>query len=318
MSSSGLNGPHPHPLPEGEGGHRPLPPGDVDRGGEPTCSPRAATLGRPYGGGEGEGTPLLTVIIPCYDERETILTVFERVRALDIDKEIVVVDNCSTDGTRELVAGLQGQERVRVVLQPRNMGKGTSVRTGIAAATGEFVVCQDADLEYDPSDILRLLEHARTGADAVFGTRLSDATTREGGSRLFSRGRRLVTSWFNLLFGTRLTDVSTCYKLLRRSVIQGIALRSRGFDLDFEIPAKLALRGVRIHEVPISYSPRGFAEGKKINWRDGVRAFWTILKHRVALLPARGAAPTSPPVPRSARDHPLSASGEGDRPKAGG
>jgi len=282
MSSSRLNGPHPGLLPEAEGG------------------------------------PALTVIIPCYNERETILTVFERVRSLDVDKEIVVVDNCSTDGTRDLVAGLEGAERVRVVLQPRNMGKGTSVRTGIAAATGEFVVCQDADLEYDPSDIPRLLQHARAGADAVFGTRLSDASMREGGSRLFSRGRRLVTSWFNLLFGTRLTDVSTCYKLVRRSVIQGIPLSARGFDLDFEIPAKLARHGVRIDEVPVSYSPRGFAEGKKISWRDGVRAFWTILRHRAALLPARGAPPTSPPVPPSAHDQPLSARGEGDRPNAGG
>lgn len=228
--------------------------------------------------------PRLTVIIPAYNERDTVLAVIERVRALPVSKEIIVVDNCSTDGTRELLASLPQQEGLIVVLQPANYGKGTSVRTGIARASGEFVVVQDADLEYNPDDLLRLLGKAEEGHDAVFGTRLAERTSGEGGSRAFALGRRFVTKWFNRVYGTRLTDVATCYKLMRRERIAGIRLVASGFDLDFEIPAKLVRSGIDIVEVPISYSPRGAAEGKKLTWRDGLRALRAILAHRFTKL----------------------------------
>ncbi|MBD3175458.1 MAG: glycosyltransferase [Armatimonadia bacterium] len=222
----------------------------------------------------------MTVIIPAYNEIGTIEAIIQRVRALEIDKEIIVVDNCSTDGTREILEKMPEEDGMAVVLQPENYGKGTSVRAGIERARGEFVVCQDADLEYDPQDIPRLLEVAKKGADAVFGTRLSDRARREGGNTLFSAGRRWVTTWFNLVFGARLTDVSTCYKMMRTEVIRDIPLVGGGFDLDFEIPAKLRKAGVEIVEVPVSYDPRDFEAGKKINWRDGLKAMWTILKFR--------------------------------------
>lgn len=228
----------------------------------------------------GSPPPDLTIVVPAYNERETIREILARVRELPISKEVIVVDNCSTDGTREILQGLPPTEGLTVVLQSSNYGKGTSVRTGFERARGEFVVCQDADLEYDPQDIPRLLEVARGGADAVFGTRLSDQRSREGGNRFFSAGRRWVTTWFNLVFGTRLTDVSTCYKMVRRVTIQGIPLKGSGFELDFEIPAKLRRAGVDIVEVPVSYAPRGFEQGKKIGWRDGLKAAWTILKYR--------------------------------------
>jgi dolichol-phosphate mannosyltransferase len=230
--------------------------------------------------------PRLTVVVPVYNERETILTVLGRVRELEVDKELVVVDNCSTDGTRELLAGLPRAERLpgrgsmRIVLQPRNMGKGTSVRTGIAHARGEYVVIQDADLEYDPRDILRLLTKAEEGHEVVFGSRVASAGFREGGA--FSLGRRLVTLWFNLLFGVRVTDIATCYKFARTELLAAIPWASSGFDLDFEIPARLARRGIRIVEIPISYDPRSLAEGKKITWRDGLAALWTLLRFRVS------------------------------------
>ncbi len=226
-------------------------------------------------------TPELTVIVPVYNERDTIEEILERVQALAVSKQIVVVDNHSTDGTRELLTSHTPSSNTEIVLQLRNLGKGTSIRTGIERARGEFVVCQDADLEYDPNDLLSLLEVARAGADAVFGSRLSDRQRREGGSRLFSIGRRWVTSWFNLLFGSRLTDVATCYKMVRRSVLQGIPLQGTGFELDFELPAKLRRAGIPIVEVPVSYTPRPFEHGKKINWRDGIKAAWTILRYRL-------------------------------------
>ncbi len=231
--------------------------------------------------------PELTIIVPVYNERKTVLTVLERVRTLSIDKEIIVVDNHSTDGTRELLKELAdggsvpGKGRIRIVLQPRNYGKGTSVRTGIRHARGEWVIIQDGDLEYDPTDIVRLMEAARSGEDVVFGSRLSRREEREGGNRAFSLGRRFVTVWFNLLFGAGITDVSTCYKLMRSRVIRSIPLVSPGFDLDFEIPAKLARRGYRIRELPISYDPRSFEEGKKINWVDGLKAVWVMLRFRL-------------------------------------
>jgi len=247
----------------------------------------------------------LTIVIPCYNERDTILEIISRVKRLPIDKEILIVDNCSTDSTRELLIGactlgdgahgrapargfqptMAGQEILSgdgfvVVLQPSNMTKGTSVKTGIALASGRWVICQDADLEYDPEDILKLLEHAeRTGAVAVFGSRLAQHNG-EVRRDAFHVGRVALTQFFNVLYQSRLTDVATCYKLMRTDVARELGLTSSGFDLDFEIPAKLRRKRYSIEDVPVSYHPRTQDQGKKIRWRDGLTAAWTMTKAR--------------------------------------
>jgi dolichol-phosphate mannosyltransferase len=228
----------------------------------------------------------LSVIMPVYNERGTVLEVLQRVRAVDIDKQIIIIDNCSTDGTRELLeqVDLPG---VSVIFQKANMQKGNSVKKGIAAAEGEFMVVQDGDLEYDPEDHVPMLAEAgQAGILAVFGSRLLGASRR--GERLpstvHSVGREGLTTFFRLLYGSSLTDIATCYKMMRTDVARSLRLECDGFDLDFEIAcklARLAARGDgRIAEVPISYSPRTADEGKKIGWRDGLTAMRAIARFR--------------------------------------
>ncbi len=228
----------------------------------------------------------LSVIMPVYNERGTVLEVLDRVRAVPVEKEIVIVDNCSTDGTRELLEQLS-LPNVRVIFQAANMQKGNSVKKGLAAAAGEFVVVQDADLEYDPQDHMALLAEAqKPDVAAVFGSRPLGAAVR--GSRLpstvFGIGRNWITGYFRLLYGSRLTDIATCYKMMRATVAQSLDLRRDGFDLDFEIACKLtrlaALTGKRLAEVPIYYAPRSVAEGKKIRWQDGLPAVAAITQCR--------------------------------------
>jgi glycosyltransferase involved in cell wall biosynthesis len=220
----------------------------------------------------------LSIIIPVYNERETFPTLLARVQAVDIDKEIIVVDNCSTDGTRELLGQLSG-ERLEVVLQPQNLGKGTSVRTGMARARGEYLIVQDADLEYNPQEIRALLEVAEAGAPVVFGSRLLGEKPVVPLSHAL--GRDFLNLLFRLLYGARLTDVATCYKLIRTDIAQSLTLRSTGFDLDYELPAKLRKAGYPIVEVSVSYRPRTFAEGKKLRWTVGFKALGVLLKYRV-------------------------------------
>jgi glycosyltransferase involved in cell wall biosynthesis len=229
----------------------------------------------------------LSVVIPAYNEIGTIAEIISRVRAVPVDKEIIVIDNCSTDGTREAIGALDFPE-LRVILQERNMMKGNSVKKGFAAALGEFVIIQDADLEYDPMDYLPLLETIQQpGVHAVLGSRTLGL--RRSGQRLphsvFNVGRAAITLWFRLLFGVGLTDVATCYKLARRETFQGMRLRCESFDLDFELSAKLVKgarrTGMRVVEVPVHYNPRTAQQGKKIGWRDGLAALWTILKFRL-------------------------------------
>jgi len=221
----------------------------------------------------------LTVIIPVYNEIETFPIILERIRSLPVDKEIVVVDNVSTDGTRELVAALDGEDGVQVILQQVNRGKGDSVRKGIAAARGEYLVIQDADLEYEPVEILDLLSRAESGADAVFGSRLLG--TRPRVPLHHALGRDLLNGLFNVLYGSRITDVATCYKLIRTEVAQSLVLRSVGFDLDYEIACRLRQAGVAIVELPVSYRPRTLEEGKKLRWTDGLRAMLALVRFRV-------------------------------------
>jgi len=228
----------------------------------------------------------LSVIMPVYNERGTVLEVLERVREVPIDKEIIIVDNCSTDGTRELLEKLD-VPGVRVVFQAANMQKGNSVKKGIAAAAGEFLVVQDADLEYDPQDHVPMLAEAeRDDVVAVLGSRPLGAEVRGAKlpSTMFSVGRNWITGYFRLLYGSRLTDIATCYKMMRTEVARSLDLRRDGFDLDFEIACKLTrlarLTGKRIAEVPIYYAPRSVAEGKKIRWRDGLSALAAITQFR--------------------------------------
>ena len=223
--------------------------------------------------------PKLTVVIPVYNERGTVMTVLEKVKALPVSKEIIVIDNLSTDGTRELLETVSDPE-IRVVLQSKNLGKGTSVKLGFAMAKGEWVIIQDADLEYEPSDILRLLEHAeKAGEVAVFGSRL--LTGNPQGILAFYIGRVVLNLIFRLLFGARTTDVATCYKLVRSDIAKRLRLRCSGFDLDFELASALRRLGYNIAEVPITYRPRTIAEGKKIRPMDGIKAIATMLRVRI-------------------------------------
>jgi dolichol-phosphate mannosyltransferase len=228
----------------------------------------------------------LSVIICAYNERDTILTVLERVQAVTIDgweKEIIVVDNCSTDGTRELLQTVN-YPNTRIIYQPRNMGKGTSIRTAIEHLTGDYAVIQDADLEYDPQDHRLLVAEAEKGAVAVFGSRTL------GGRAIYKyahayAGVRAVTAVMNLLFGGHLTDAATATKMVRSDVLKALNLVGSGFDLDFELPDKLLLAGIPIVEVPISYRPRTYEEGKKITIKDGLQAFLIMLRDRLGLSP---------------------------------
>ena len=220
--------------------------------------------------------PKLTIVIPVYNEIDTLPAVLDEVRSLRIDKEIIVVDNVSTDGTREFVESLAGEPGVSPVLQKVNYGKGSSVRLGLALARGEYVVVQDADLEYDPHDIITLLAIADSERrDAVFGSRLMTGQVKVPWHHAL--GRDALSLLFGLLYCCRLTDVATCYKLMRTDVAQSLLLRTLGFDLDYELPAQLRRRGVDIVEAPIAYHPRTIEQGKKLRWTDGIAALRAIV-----------------------------------------
>mgnify|MGYP003808226139 CR=1 FL=1 len=223
---------------------------------------------------------MISVIIPVYNERETILEIIRRVRAEATPKEIVVVDDGSTDGTRDLLAGLSGDD-VRVLLQPRNRGKGAAIRAGLAMARGDIVVVQDADLELNPDDYAALLAPLQAGtAEVVYGARFLLPQNREGYRLVSWLGNTLVTGWTNLLFGARLTDEATGYKVMRTALLRSLNLACDGFDFCAEVTAKLLLRGITIHEVPVRFNPRTYVEGKKIGWRDGIITLWVLLKFR--------------------------------------
>lgn len=224
--------------------------------------------------------PLLSVIVPCYNERATVAELLRRVHDVPIDKEIIVVDDCSTDGSRQIVAELTRQwPELRQIIQPHNQGKGAAIRRGIELATGEIVLIQDADLEYDPEEYPQLIQPIVAGdADVVYGSRFEGYPRRV---MLFwhTLGNKFLTFLSNATTNLNLTDMETCYKVFRREVIQSITLNSNRFGFEPEVTAKVARRGYRIYEVPISYHGRDYWEGKKINWRDGFSAIFTILKY---------------------------------------
>jgi glycosyltransferase involved in cell wall biosynthesis len=224
-------------------------------------------------------SPLLSVVMPVYNERETIDEIIDRVLAVPMRVELVVVDDCSKDGTREHLAELQKQHGFTLLLQERNQGKGAALRRGFSAVNGDLVVIQDADLEYSPEEFPQLVELIVEGrADVVYGSRFL------GRHRVFLYthylGNRLLTFLTNVLYNTMLTDMETCYKVMRREVLQGLELKSNGFGIEPELTAKIFKRGYRVYEVPITYDGRGYDEGKKIGWKDGLVALWVLLKYR--------------------------------------
>ena len=227
---------------------------------------------------------MLSVIVPAYNEAGTVEAVVRRVRDVPVNLEIIAVDDGSSDGTGAVLDRLRDEGLLdRVIHQPTNMGKGAAIRAGLTAAQGHVIVAQDADLEYDPQELPRLLDPIRLGrADAVYGSRFQSGPRRV----LYfwhSLGNRFLTLLSNMLTDLNLSDMETCYKMVRADVFKALPLKSRRFGIEVEITARLARAKARIWELPISYSGRTYAEGKKISWRDGMSALWHIL--RFNLLP---------------------------------
>lgn len=223
--------------------------------------------------------PLLSVVMPVYNEKDTIETIIPRVMAVPIRTELIVVDDGSTDGTRDLLTKLNQQHQFKLIFQPKNAGKGAALRRGFQEVTGDLVVIQDADLEYSPEEFPELIALICQGrADVVYGSRFI------GRHRVFMfthyAGNRLLTLITNALYNTMLTDMETCYKVMRTEVLRSFTLDSNGFGIEPELTAKIFKRNYRVYEVPITYDGRGYEEGKKITWRDGVVALWVLLKYR--------------------------------------
>jgi glycosyltransferase involved in cell wall biosynthesis len=223
--------------------------------------------------------PLLSVVMPVFNEQTTIEEIIRRVLTVKIRIQLIVIDDCSTDGSGEILDRLQRELGFVLIRQPKNGGKGAALRRGFAAVTGDLVIIQDADLEYSPEEFPQLIELICQGrADVVYGSRFL------GRHRvfLFSHylGNRVLTLATNVLYNTMLTDMETCYKAMRVDVLRSMNLRSDGFGIEPEITAKVFKRGYRVYEIPITYDGRGYHEGKKITWRDGVVALWVLLKYR--------------------------------------
>jgi glycosyltransferase involved in cell wall biosynthesis len=225
----------------------------------------------------------LSVVMPVYNERQTLRAVVERVLAVPLEIELICVDDGSRDGSREILDELKTQyPALRPFLQPKNMGKGAALRRGIQEATGDFVVIQDADLEYDPADYPALLEPLILGkADVVYGSRFLGSQPHRVLYFWHSVGNRLLTLLSNCLTNINLSDMETCYKVFRREVIQSIPIEENRFGFEPEITVKVAKRRLRIYEVGIGYWGRTYEEGKKIGWKDGFRALWCLLKYSI-------------------------------------
>jgi glycosyltransferase involved in cell wall biosynthesis len=224
----------------------------------------------------------LSVVIPVYNEVNTLLHLIERVQQSPVEKEIIVVDDCSTDGTADVLRRASLAPNVRTMFHDVNQGKGAALRTAFAAATGEIVIVQDADLEYDPQEYPKLIKPILDGlADVVFGSRFAGGETHRVLYFWHSIGNHLLTLCSNAFTNLNLTDMETCYKVFRREVLQQIVVEENRFGFEPEITAKVAKLKVRVFEVGISYAGRTYEEGKKIGWKDGVRALWCIVKYNL-------------------------------------
>lgn len=234
------------------------------------------------GDAPGQEKPLLTVLMPCFNERETVQEIVTRVLAVPIHLELIVVDDGSTDGTRRILDEFASEDRVRLLFHARNRGKGAALSTALAVARGDVIVVQDADLEYDPAELPDLYKLIRQGrADVVFGTRFFGGKPQRAHMFWHKVGNRLLTLLSNALYDSTLTDVETGYKMFRREVVDGMTIESQRFEVEPELTAKiLKAKRWRVYEVAISYHGRSYEEGKKITWRDGFRAAWTLVKFR--------------------------------------
>ncbi len=222
---------------------------------------------------------LLSVIVPVFNERRTISVMLEKVRAVPIEKEIIIVDGGSFDGTRELLACEETRPGTRVIYEERRTGRGNALKLGIAQAKGDVILFQDADLELDPADYPMLVEPIFKGeCPVVFGSRFLRGKPVMRPLQYW--GNRVITGMVNLLYRTRLTDVETCYQVFKRETLDGMVIRNNDFAFTVELTVKLIRRGFGIREIPIQYTPRGRAEGKKIYWGDGFVSLWTLIKYR--------------------------------------
>ena len=223
----------------------------------------------------------LSVIIPAYNEKNTILEILKKIEEVPLNKEIIIVDDGSTDGTRELLAQFNDSKNIHVYLHSKNKGKGMAIRTAIPHCSGNIIIIQDADLEYDPSDYLKLVDpFIDPKVKVIYGSRFLNSKNHHSYKR-FYMGGRLLSLITNILFAQKLTDEPTCYKVFDADFLKSIPLKCEKFEFCPEVTAKVAKKGIKIKEVPINYYPRTLDEGKKITWKDGIQAIWVLFKYRL-------------------------------------
>lgn len=221
-----------------------------------------------------------TVIVPVFNEEKTIKQILNKILVSKIEKDIIVVDDFSTDKSRKILKKYSDENIIKLLVHNKNQGKGAAIRTGLKVANSDIILIQDADLEYDPEDYPKLIQPIlEEKAQVVYGTRIHSLSNKDMHS-LHYFGNKLLTSITNILFGSKISDMETCYKVFKSEVIKDMKLRARRFDFEPEITAKILKRGYKIHEVPIKFAPRSFKEGKKITWKDGIQHLYYLIKYR--------------------------------------